>query len=220
LQFLDLHNSTGIPWPAAEGADFDAHIFQACLNQPEEWKRQHNFPLDVQEVLILEPEVSEGQGPGPAQLSFWERVIVDRPERLLVVLLQCQGPEGRSQLRAFAVRQEGWLLQSSDPLFLLGPAWQDTFSELTAEPPLESWRQAWRAWCEPRAIPSNEINACTLEHQGARLRVVAPDPLLDRLRATRSDALKGESWLLVGEGAIRPAVRLELVEVGKRGQAP
>jgi hypothetical protein len=213
-----LHNSTGLPWPAAEGVEFDAQILQDCLNQPEEWKRHHNFPLDVQEVLVLEPELAEGQG--PAQPPSWERVMVDRPERLLVVLLQCQGPEGRSQLRGFAVRQEGWLLQSSDPLFVLGPAWQEIFSELTAEPPLEAWRQAWRAWCEPRGIPSSEVNACSLEHQGERLLIVAPAPLLERLRITRSDALKGESWLLVGEGAIRSAVKIELVDVGKRGQTP
>jgi hypothetical protein len=210
LQFLDVHNSTGIPWPAAEGLEFDLAALQACLRQPEEWKRQHGFPPEAQAILTMESE--PGENPSSSQPPAWQRVVVDRPEQISAVLLLAPRAGGNPQLVGLAVRQDGWVLQSSEPLFTLVGGWQEIFPQLTAEPALELWRQAWRAWCEPRAIPAGEINACLVERQGERLRVRAPHHLIERLRATRSDALKGETWLLAGEGAIRTAALVEVVE--------
>ena len=48
--------------------------------------------------------------------------------------------------------------------------------------------------------------------EGIHLRVAPPARLLERLRAARSDALKGEAWLLAGEGPVRRAAVVELVE--------
>jgi hypothetical protein len=212
LQFLDLHNSTGISWPAAEGVEFDVGLLQACLRQSENWKRKHGFPLDAQEILALESEAPANPALGTEQPPSWQRVVVDRPERVLALLLAARGSDGTGQLLALAIRQDGWLLQSGIPLFRLGPGWREFFPDLTVEPALDAWRQTWRAWCEPRGIPANEIIACILERQGERLRVMIPHHLMERLRATRSDALKGETWLLAGEGPIRPAVLVEVVE--------
>src|SRR5262249_58781687 len=94
----------------------------------------------------------------------------------------------------------------------VGTAWQEIFRDLASEPPLEVWQQAWRTWCQPRGVPPAEISACVLERRDYRLRVQVPKRLLDRLRATRSDALKGEAWLLPETGDIRPAALIEIHE--------
>jgi hypothetical protein len=223
--FLAVHNSSGIPWPAADGSTFDIRALQACLVQPVEWKQKHGFPLDVQEILSFPPEeerANRGQGadypgagnsalPSGSEPSPWQRVILDRPEWLLAVLVSAAGPDGRPQLVGLPVRQEGWVLQAGAPLFTLRESWQEIFPELGEEPSEETWRLAWRAWCEQRALPAAEAAACSVERQGERLRLTAPGALVERLRAARSDVLKGETWLLAGEGRIRPAALVELV---------
>jgi hypothetical protein len=213
LQFVDLHNSTGNPWPAAEALEFDVRLLQRCLGQSEDWKRKHGFPLEAKEILTLEPESEMQVALSADQPPSWQRVVVDRPQRMLVLLFAASKAGGTSQLMALAIRQDGWLLQTTPPLFTLGADWQEDFPELTVDPGLDAWRLAWRGWCEPRAIPTAESNACHLERQGERLRVLAPHHLVERLRAARSDALKGETWLLAGEGAIRTAALVEVVEM-------
>ena len=78
------------------------------------------------------------------------------------------------------------------------------------EPPLAAWHAAWSGWCQRRSLPTVEVEACILDHQANLVRVRAPARLLDRLRAARSDALKGEAWLLAGTGRARMAARIEL----------
>src|SRR5205823_5215526 len=124
----------------------------------------------------------------------------DRPERLLVVLLKVATPTG-SQLQAFTARPEGWALQATEPAFTIQDAWPEAFPELTDPPPMEEIQRAWLAWCQPRGIPVEEAEACTLELVAERLRVLAPPVLLERL----PEALQGETWLLLGEGPVRRA---------------
>jgi hypothetical protein len=223
--FLDVRNFTGIPWPAAEGAAFDVRTLQACVHQPAEWKQQHGFPLDVQEILAVDLgeretgsdsagekiKAADISNPTPSALPSWQRVIVDRPEHILAVLVLARSPSGQ-QIVGLAVRQDGWVLQTATPLFTLSTNWTEVFPELAAEPPLEVWRQAWRAWCEPRAVPAAEINACRVESHGERLRVTGPPGLVERLRTARSDVFKGETWLLAGDGPVRAAAQVELTE--------
>jgi hypothetical protein len=220
--FLNLKNQAGAPWQAAEGWAFDPGVLQATLLRPEGWKQRHGFPLDVQEVLGLgsgadargaeaggnnQDESADNRGPA----AEWQRVMLDRPEHLLAVLVLAPAAAGH-QLLGFAVRQEGWVLQSAEPVLALGEGWQEVFPDL-AEPPPEVWRQAWRAWCQPRSLPAEEAESCLLERQGVRLRVMAPRRFVERLRAARSDALKGEAWLLAGEGPVRAAALVEVAEV-------
>jgi hypothetical protein len=207
--FLDLHNSTGIPWPVVEGHSFDVRSLRACLDRPADWKQRHGFPLDVQDILGVSPaaEAASAETSPPP----WRRVIVDRPERVLAALVLAPGPDGGQRLLGLAVQQDGWVLRDTQPLFVLGAGWPETFPDLAADPGPEAWRQAWRAWGGPRALPGDEIEACTLERQGERLRVTVPPTLMERLRAARSDALKGETWLLAGEGWVRTAALVEVV---------
>jgi hypothetical protein len=72
-------------------------------------------------------------------------------------------------------------------------------------------RQAWRAWGQAHGLPPADVEACHLERKGLRLRVRAPGPLAERLRASRVE-LRNESWLLVGEDRVRAAVLVELAD--------
>ncbi len=76
--------------------------------------------------------------------------------------------------------------------------------------PQEILRQAWQAWALPRGLTESQIADSTLLTAGHRLRVQAPDAVLDHLRATRSDVFKGDSWLLLGDGRVRAAANLEM----------
>jgi hypothetical protein len=173
------------------------------VTRAAEWKERYGFPTEVSAVF----------GPAPeAEATAWRQVIVDRPERLLAVLVRVGNAGGPDRLLGFAARQEGWVLQADAPAFAVAGRWDELFPELSAGPPAEAWREAWLAWCQPRGIPGAEAAACGLELRDERLLVRAPARLIERLQAARSDAIKGEAWLLAGEGAIRRAAVVELIE--------
>jgi hypothetical protein len=212
--FLDLHHPSSTSLPVAEGQGFDVHALQGCLTQPPEWKRAHGFPGEVEEIVRAAPGPEKPEDQAPAGPPLWQRVILDRPEMVLVVLVQTTS-DGMKRLLALAVRQDGWVLQTGEPVFTLGQDWPTVFPDLADGPPLEAWRQVWQEWSESRGLPPAEVEACTLEREGVRLCITAPTSLIERLRATRSDALKGETWLLAGAGRIRAAALVELQpEVG------
>jgi hypothetical protein len=201
--FLNLNSHGNTPTPVSETWDFDPAALGASLARAPEWKARYGFPAEVSAVL---------GPPAGAPVAAWEEVIVHRPERLLVVLVRVAGGEGRERLLGFAARQEGWALQGSTPALVIESRWDELFPELTAGLPQEAWRRAWLAWCQPRGLPAGGPEACVLEPMRERLRVHAPARLIDRLRETRSDAIKGEAWLLAGEGTLRRAALIELVE--------
>lgn len=197
-----------LAWPAGDSWRFEPSQLQACVRQPPEWKQRFGFPLDVQQVLGSE---AAPQSPAPS-LEEWQRIILDRPERLVTTMALASGNDGIERLLGFAVQQEGWVLQSAEPVFAIDGAWQEVFPQLATDVTLDDWRQAWHTWCQPRGLPATEVAACVLERQGYRLRVRAMPRLVERLRAARSDVFRGEAWLLAGTGPIRPAAQIELVE--------
>jgi hypothetical protein len=197
-------------------------VLQACVDRPAEWKQRYGFPADVQQVLGPEPHgPGQNSGAPPArnkgQLLAWQRIIVDRPEKLLALLLLVPTEDGFA-LHTHAVRQDGWVVQP-EPALTLTTGWQEPFPELLEEPAPAVWRQAWRQWCQPRGLMLTETDTCPLERVGHRLRVELSSRVVDRLRSARSDALKGEAWLLAGEGRTRTAAVLEIVET-RQGAAP
>jgi len=137
---------------------------------------------------------------------------VDYPERLAAVLVQAA--DGR--LLGFAVRPEAWELRAEAPVFTLDEHWPEVFPRLAEPLPAENWRQAWQTWCQPRGLAGLGAEACPVEPAGHLLRVRVPPRLMERLRTTRSDALKGEAWLLAGAGRLRSAALLEVVEENAR----
>lgn len=200
--FLALDRPPSEPLPGAEGGPFDLKELEACIRRPSEWKARFRFPAEVEAVVAAEP----GAAPD------WRTVALDRPEQLATVLVQVPG-EGVGLL-GYAVRTEGWVLERAHPVLALEEGATEVFPELAADPPLEAWLQAWHGWCQPRNLPSAEVRACVLKRADHRLIVQAPPKLIDRLRSTRSDAVKGEAWLLAGGGRTWSAAQIDVVPAG------
>lgn len=233
--FLNLNDTGCVPWPAPEDWSFDAALLQVCVGRPVEWKRRWGFPLEVEGILPQTStdsanshsearSVAEEKSPTREQpevavpLPFptpiaeppeWRRVILDRPERLLAVLVQTPAAE----LFGYSVRADGWDLRAEKPAFQLSADWHEVFPELAIEPSLETWRQVWREWCRASSFPATEVDGCSLERSGYRLRVKTPKALLERIKIKRREALAGEVWLQAGEERIRPAAQIELAGV-------
>jgi hypothetical protein len=172
-----------------------------CLGQGADWKHRHGFPTDVVELLTPQPEA--------ATPPFWQSVVLDRPGHLSAALI-CLPTDSAEQLVGYALQPETWGFRSRDPFLTLGAEWQEVFPDLRAEPPLAAWREAWSGWCQRRGLPTVEVEACVLQPHTNLVRVRTPARLQERLRAARSDALKGEAWLLAGSGRTRKAARIEL----------
>jgi hypothetical protein len=80
------------------------------------------------------------------------------------------------------------------------------------------WRKTWNEWCHLRGLPVADVERCRLNAPDYRLIVYASRRLIERLKALRSDALKGEAWLLAGEGTVRRAALLEVIESDQEGR--
>jgi hypothetical protein len=201
-QYLQVDSTDCLPWSAGEEWRFEVQRLHDCVARPDGWKKRRHFPLDVQQVEV-EPAPTAA---GPAE---WQCVVLDRPERLAAVVVRTED----DRLLGFGVRQENWALQSTAAAFALDTDWQEVFPQLAEAQPLESWDQAWRAWCQPRGLTGAAVETSSVQQpEGHRLLVTVPARLMERLRATRSDALKGEAWVLAGTGRLRPAALLEIVE--------
>jgi hypothetical protein len=201
--YLPLRQAQTTPWVAGPDWCFDLEQFVRCMNRDPEWKQRHGFPLDVDGIARV---VGEGDG----QAAAWRHVVLDCPERLPIALALVASEGEATRLLGFAVRPDNWSLQGNDPT-LEFDAWRDVFPQLAKEPPDHQWAEAWRKWCEPRSLPEAQTVACTFERQENLLRVHAPPRLIDRLRGLRSDVIRGEAWILAGEGLLRRAVLLEVV---------
>jgi hypothetical protein len=198
--FVRLNRPAGQACPPPAGWHFDAEHLAACLHRPPEWKQRHGFALDVDRLVLPS-----------AGSADWQSVVLDRPEHLLAVLAHVLSPEGE-RLLAFEAHADGWQLDAAEPVFSVGADWREVFPDLRDGPGPEAWLQAWRGWCQARRLPPAEADACDLEPSPRVLRVHAGKRLMDRLRATRSEALKGETWLLAGAGPVRAAAVLDIKE--------
>jgi DNA-binding MarR family transcriptional regulator len=181
---------------------FDVGVLRECAGQSAEWKRRHGFPVEVLGVADSSGEVGTGEP--------WEQVVIDRPEHLLVLFV-LSGASTEETLLGLAVQPAGWHLQAERPVLALGDRWHGVLPELSIDLPPDLWRQAWRDWGQTHGLPPVEVEACHLEQKGAHLRVKAPQPLAERLRSSRGE-LKGETWVLAGEGRIHNAAVIELTD--------
>lgn len=198
--FVNVRGNGGVPWQPGDTYPFDAALLRQCLERPESWKQQVGFPLDVRQI----PDLAANDGD-----PDWQRVIVDQPERVLVVLALVPGGD-QPRLLGFSARQEGWVLSTAEPILAQNAGWQAIFPQL-ADPPPEVLQQAWRSWAQPRGLSDSQIAACAPERIGHRLRVQTPTSVVDHLHKTRSEVFKGDTWILIGDGRVRAAVNLELV---------
>jgi hypothetical protein len=194
--YLPLVPAAATPLSPPPDWSFDLATLEACVRQSEKWKTAHGFPREV--VRILHPADTR---------EDWRRVPLARAEQALLVLVE-SGEGG--QVAGFPVRADGWTLGKEAVLSVPGGA--AVLSPLLGDIGPEAWKQSWQLWCQQRNLPPGEAEACQLELAGHRLVVRAPARLVERLRGARSDALKGEAWLLAGSGRVRAAARIDLGE--------
>jgi hypothetical protein len=210
-EYLNLLSHPAVAtWSTTDAWHFDTAILKECVQRPAEWKRQRGFPEEIVEIV----DAAMNAHVGAPAAEDWRSIILDQPRHLLALLLVLPGGAGGESLLGFAVRQDGWTLQMDVPVFQLTPPWQNVFPDLAFTPRPEDCRQAWRAWCQERGLLSSEAEAFGLEYKPCGLRVSVTAPFLRSVRATASEALRGEAWLLVGDGRIRTAARLEFTEIG------
>jgi hypothetical protein len=203
FHFLPLQRPRSVagspPEPAS--ARFEIASLEKCIHQPLEWKTRHHFPTDIEAFLPPRSDASLE--------ANWQRVILDSVESLPFVLVRMAASAGGTVVLGFAVRAEGWALET-EPILTLAEGWEEVLPDLGAEPSPQAWRQAWQTWCQPRGLPRSEVENCRLERADHRLLVYAPPMLIERLRTARSDAIKQEAWLLAGDGRTRPAALIDL----------
>lgn len=202
-RFVHLGEHGGLPAGTVDGWTFDPACLVACTREPAAWQQQHGFPREVRDICT-----PGGDSLTDGDVPDWQKVILDQPERLCVVLLEA-GTTAPTRLLAFEVQPIAWSLPSASPVFSLAGDWSDALPELNEDPPSAAWQRAWRQWCSPQGLSEAEIDACRLEASGWCLRVSAPASVLNRLRDLRSDASRADAWLLAGEGLIRAVARIE-----------
>lgn len=191
-QYLPLAECAGAAWLVAEPHRFDVAWLRESIDQSPEWKQAAAFPLEVESLAAGSAEA-------------WKQVVLDRPERVMLVLVKaCQSRE----LLGFAAKVDGWTLYDRAPVLRVPATTTVPWPEIAEEPPMSVWQDAWRSWCKQRQLPSNEVETCSLAFSAPRLEIQAPPRLVQRLHAAKSDLFKGEAWLLVGAGYCRTAVQL------------
>ncbi len=192
-QYLPLGECPATPWHVQESEQLDPALLMEAVRQPPAWKQEFGFPGDVAEA-----------GAEVASAS-WRRVLVDRPEQVFLALAQCG-----TEVLGFAVHVDSWALADTPVLRLPLTAAQSVWPLLREKPETGLVREAWLGWCRQRSLPMGEADASELSYHLDRVEVRAPERLLHRLRSARSDVFKGEAWLLLGTGPLRPAVVLQM----------
>jgi hypothetical protein len=202
----------------------DLSVLTKCVEQPLDWKVRHAFPLDVHGVVLPKKENSRllssesadassdtasQPDPAEARIAPWQRVAVVHPESVILLLALAPGADGVG-LIGFAVQQKGWTLQGKEPI-RLSQGWREAMPRLAEPVSSEGWRQAWNTWARSAGLPAAQAASCPLECQGHRLVATVPAAFFGRLRAARSEALKGEVWLFAGDDRVRQAAQLQIV---------
>jgi hypothetical protein len=200
-------------FPAFESG-FDPAAYRDCFTQNPEWKRRHCFPENV----TATPPFSGGTEETTSSPTDWRRVLVDHTSRAVLALAQTGDAAGTTGMLGFWIDPRGWVLHSARPAVRWREGCHEVFPSLRDEIPLEAWRKTWNEWCSARGLPVADVERCSMIAHDHRLIVHASRRLIERLKALRSDALKGEAWLLAGDGAVRRAALLEVIEADPGGK--
>lgn len=179
----------------------------ACIAQTPKWKEDRGFPAEIVEIVSPTQAESETRN-GKSSLHAWQGVMVSRFVQGLFLFVR----EAR-QLRAFVVKPEGWRIQANPACLVLRDGdWQPLVPAIMEEPSVEMWRAAWIAWGQAHSLPDPDVRNSEVSSEGHHLRVRVGKRLLERLRASRSEALAGETWLWAGDGPFRALRVLDIVE--------
>jgi hypothetical protein len=182
-------------------------ILAHCIAKPLDWKQKRGFPVEIANVVKPGTAQVDGATAEPTD-SFWKKVLVCRSMQGLLLFVR-----EKADLQAFAVKPERWELQASPACLVLNDCdVRSVVPSIADEPTIEAWRAAWLAWGHSHGLPESEMRSAEVSSEGFHLRVRVTKRLADRLRASRSDALTGDAWLLAGEGASRAARVVEITE--------
>jgi hypothetical protein len=170
-------------------------VLRECVARPDSWKQSHGFPTDVTAILDASVEA--------ADIPSWKRVPVCQAENALLAVIELTD----ASILGFSVNSDVWTI-SPEPALRL--ATRDLVPGLT-EPSAETWKQAWREWCQPvRGASPEDVAAAHLEPEAHRLRVRVSPRLLEKLKVSRPEAFRGDGWLLAGDGPVRAAAEVLL----------
>jgi hypothetical protein len=198
--YLALSAAPAQRWQPDASAGFEPAWLRQFSAQPQTWKETFAVPSEIQG--IADPEDNSQVEP-----SLWKRVPIDRPERLLAAFIAV-GESGPEKILVFAAQQDGWELRSAGPIGALAWSGREEFPDLTASC---NWSKSWQDWYIARQFTAAEIQACTLTPASHRLELRVPDSLRGRFTTGKSDLLKGDTWLLAGDGYLRSAANVVLV---------
>jgi hypothetical protein len=218
--FVSLATGIASPYSLPTARPFDIGVLTKCIEQRADWKVRHGFPLDV-ECLIpsqgqtpdLAEEADDKLTPGPeveagdTTIPRWQRVSIVHPESTTLLIAKAGDGGG---FRAFTVQQKGWLLNCKEPIHL-AEGLADILPALREELAPHKWSQAWIGWAGSAGLSPAHVDASQVRREGHRLVVSVPSGILNRLRATRNEVLKGEVWLLAGDDRVREAAQLQVV---------
>jgi len=185
--------------PSTANLEFDVAWLEECIGQDPAWKETQGFPTNVERLLKFETNN------GSESLPAWQKVVVDRLEVLTLVLAQPSAEPDR--IHGFVITPANWALDLKTPIFQRRI---DATPYLHEESSAQACRDAWLAWAKLRNLPAQDVEACELSLEGVVLHVRGPRRLLDSLRQSKSDLVRGEAWVLLGDGFVRQAVRLDL----------
>jgi len=189
--YLPLAECPAAPWEVGEGHLFDPGLLHEAVRQLSTWKQTYGFPLAATSIVH----------PTEEDAAAWEAVVLDRPERVAIVLIATRAGE----VVGFVADAAKWTLLDDAPVLRLPPAARNVLPDLGVPP--SAWEEAWRLWCRQRHLPLSDAEACRLRMGGMYIDVHAPASLAQRLRLSRSEE---ESALLAGSGYLRAGALLRV----------
>jgi DNA-binding MarR family transcriptional regulator len=197
--FLRLVDPPCLPMVPPPDWSFDAALLQACADRPDEWKRQHGFPSDVEGVVTSRTD--------DIRVPAWKHVILDSAEELPVLLAVIPGGDNGvgERLVGFVIHPQVGLVAES--VFSLGPGWPEVFPEVEAGQKPEAWWDSWRRWCRTHQVADEDGKSVEIHASDTIVRMRGSASLIENLRPAT------ETWLLAGEGDLRQAARLEMVVI-------
>jgi hypothetical protein len=207
-RFLALANCSSQPQSAPAHWNFSVQVLRDCLARPAEWKQRHGFPEEIVQIVPFENGSDKA-----STIPTWQRVVLVHAEQLPAALILSGSDEEHRECLGFVLDAGSWGLLHAECAFRLAYplAAAETFGKLLDDPKLESWRSAWRGWCQSHGIGGPGVEACRLVRHDHFLRVLAPAELLERLRQLDPEVWSNADWLLAGEGIARCAAQLEIL---------
>jgi hypothetical protein len=185
-RFVDLNRPDRFSWQPAPHTDLAAEQLRVSPGEMQTWKRR-GLSNDVQRILA-----------DPA--AGWDQVPIASAQRCFMAIVRAPSQAGGSSIIGWEINPRNWELHAAQPAFEQPDEGDGWFLPPQSE---NSWREAFVEWARQRDLPWQEALNCHFRIEGCRLIARPPVEWHERLRS--------ETWVLAGDGPLRPAARLEFV---------